>query len=176
MGPFTESMTRLCGEIVAQRRQRQTFVLNLGRQVNAMLSGFAEGRGKMARRAQADRQGFVMALGQEVASLRARFRRSHQDMARRTKAERRGAVRHLKKSVHSWRRELVLDLAGAHRAWFGPPLAERRAPAPARPPAAAIPPRPAPAVKAKEDTHPPAAPARTNKETARPNRKKTGNL
>lgn len=178
MGPFTESMTRLCGEIVAQRRNRQTFVLNLSRGVDAMLSGFAETRRQMARRAQAERQGFIKALGQEVASLRATFRRTHQDMARRAKAERQAAVSHLKMSVHGWRREFVLDLAGAHRAWFGPPPAERRAPAPveARAQAAAAPPPPSPSVKAKEESVRPAAPARVKREAARPSRKKTGNL
>jgi hypothetical protein len=178
MGLFTESMTRLCGEIVAQRRHRQTFVLKLGRGVDAMLSGFAETRRQMARRAQAERQGFIKALAQEVASLRATFRLRREDMARRNKAERQAAVSRLKKSVNGWRREFVLDLAGAHRAWFGLAPAQRRTPASAEPrgQAAVAPPRPAPSVKAKEESVRPAASARVKQEAARPSRKKSGNL
>ncbi len=48
-------------------------------------------------------------------------------MARQTKAERRAAVNHLKKTVGGMRREFALDLAGAHRVWFGPSPAELRA-------------------------------------------------
>jgi hypothetical protein len=48
-------------------------------------------------------------------------------MARQTKAERRAAVNHLKKTVGGMRREFALDLAGAHRVWFGPTLAELQA-------------------------------------------------
>ena len=55
------------------------------------------------------------------------FHRAHKAMARQTKAERRAAVNHLKKTVGGMRREFALDLAGAHRAWFGPSPAERRA-------------------------------------------------
>jgi hypothetical protein len=178
MGPFTESMTRLCGEIVAQRQKRQSFVLNLGREADALLAGLAQTRRQMARRAQAERQGFVKALGKEVASLRATWRRNHRNMARRTRAERRAAVQHLKESVHDWRQELVLNLAGAHRAWFGPAPAEHRAkpPAEARLQAAAAPPGPAAAVKAKTKTGRPAAPAKAPRQTAPPRRKPTGNL
>ena len=48
-------------------------------------------------------------------------------MARQTKAERRAAVNHLKKTVGGMRREFSLDLAGAHRVWFGPSPAELQA-------------------------------------------------
>ena len=40
MGPLTESMTRLCGEIVALRGARLTFVRELGQDVSAMKAGF----------------------------------------------------------------------------------------------------------------------------------------
>jgi hypothetical protein len=175
MGPFTESMTRLCSEIVAQRRTRQTFVLNLGLGVDAMLTRFGEARRQMARRAQAERQGFVKALGQEVATLRATFRRVHKDMARRTKAERRAAVNHLKKTLNGWRREFVLDLAGAHRAWVGPGSAELRAQveAEARAKVAAERPRLAALAKAKEEAVRPPDAAKAKEETGRPTRKKT---
>ena len=40
MGPFTESMTRLCGEIVALRGARLTFVRDLGQNVADMKADF----------------------------------------------------------------------------------------------------------------------------------------
>ena len=132
MGPFTESMTRLCGEIVALRGARLTFVRDLGQDVAAMKADFRRGQFEMARRSKAERQGFVKALGHEVASLMAGFHRAHKAMARQTKAERRAAVNHLKKTVGGMRREFALDLAGAHRVWCGPTPAERRAQAEAQ--------------------------------------------
>ena len=127
MGPFTESMTRLCGEIVTLRGARLTFVRDLGQDVAAMQADFRRAHADMGRRTRAERQGFVKALGHEVASLMAGFHRAHKAMARQTKAERRAAVNHLKKTVGGMRREFALDLAGAHRVWFGPSPAERRA-------------------------------------------------
>jgi hypothetical protein len=127
MGTLTESMTRLCHEIVALRRARLTFVRDLGQGVAAMQADFRRAHADMARRTQAARQGFVKDLSQEVASLRADFRRDHADMARKTKAARRAAVNHLKKTVGGVCREFALDLAGAHRVWCGPTPAERRA-------------------------------------------------
>jgi hypothetical protein len=127
MGPFTESMTRLCGDIVALRGARLTFVRDLGQDVAAMKADFRRAHAEMGRRTKSERQGFVKALGQEVASLMAGFQRAHKAMARQTKAERRAAVNHLKKTVGGMRREFGLDLAGAHRVWFGPTPAERRA-------------------------------------------------
>ena len=124
MGPFTESMTRLCGEIVALRGARLTFVRDLGQDVAAMKADFRRAHAEMGRRTKAERQGFVKALGHEVASLMAGFHRAHKAMARQTKAERRAAVNHLKKTVGGMRREFALDLAGAHRVWFGPTPAE----------------------------------------------------
>ena len=127
MGTLTESMTRLCGEIVALRGARLTFVRDLGQEVAAMKADLRRAHHDMAQRTKAERRGFVKTLGHEVASLRAGFRRAHKEMARKTKAERRAAVNHLKKTVGGLRREFALDLAGAHRAWFGPSPAERRA-------------------------------------------------
>ncbi len=40
MGPLTESMTRLCGEIVTLRGARLTFVRDLGQDVAAMKAEF----------------------------------------------------------------------------------------------------------------------------------------
>jgi len=127
MGPFTESMTRLCGEIVALRGARLTFVRDLGQDVAAMKADFRRAHADMGRRAKAERQGFVKALGHEVASLMAGFHRAHKAIARQSKAERRAAVNHLKKTVGGMRRELALDLAGAHRVWCGFTASEHRA-------------------------------------------------
>jgi hypothetical protein len=127
MGTLTESMTRLCGEIVALRGARLTFVRDLGQDVADLKAGFRRAHNQMAQQGREERRGFVKALGHEVASLRKGFRRAHKDMARQTKAERRAAVHHLKKTVGTLRREFALDLAGAHRIWFGPTPAERRA-------------------------------------------------
>jgi hypothetical protein len=127
MGPLTESMTRLCGEIVALRGARLTFVRDLGQDVATMKAEFHRAHTEMARRTKAERQGFIKTLGHEVATMRAGFRRDHKDMARQTKNERRAAVNRLKKTVGGMRREFALDLAGAHRAWCGPSPAELRA-------------------------------------------------
>jgi len=132
MGPFTESMTRLCGEIVTLRGARLTFVRDLGQDVADMKTDFRRAHADLGRRTKAERQGFVKALGHEVASLLAGFHRAHKAMARQTKAERRAAVNHLKKTVGGMRREFALDLAGAHRVWCGPSPAELQAKAAAQ--------------------------------------------
>ena len=106
---------------------RLTFVRDLGQDVAAMKADFRRAHHDMARRTKAERQGFVKDLGHEVASLMAGFHRAHKAMARQTKAERRAAVNHLKKTVGGMRREFSLDLAGAHRVWFGPSPAELQA-------------------------------------------------
>ena len=85
MGPFTESMTRLCGEIVALRGARLTFVRDLGQDVAAMKADFRRAHADMGRRTKAERQGFVKTLGHEVASLMAGFHQAHKAMARQTR-------------------------------------------------------------------------------------------
>ncbi len=127
MGPLTEDMTRLCGEIVALRGARHTFIKDLTHQVAALTGNFHQARLDMARKSKADRRAFVRHLAQSVATLRNTFQREHADMARKTKAERRASLHHLKANVAGMRREFVEDLQGAHRAWFGPSQAERRA-------------------------------------------------
>jgi colicin import membrane protein len=92
-----------------------------------MKAGFHQAHTEMARQSKAERQDFVEALGHGVANLRAGFRRAHRDMARKTRAERRAATNRLKKTVGARRREFALDLAGAHRIWFGPSPAELKA-------------------------------------------------
>ncbi|MBU4233964.1 MAG: hypothetical protein KJ822_03810 [Proteobacteria bacterium] len=102
MGPITEATTRLVGEIKAGHAERLSFVKDLKREVAAMRQGF--------RRANDERV-------REVAALLAGFRREHKERAR---------------TVMALRHEVAADLAGAHRAWFGPSPAERRAMAAAK--------------------------------------------
>jgi hypothetical protein len=170
---LTESMTRLCGEIVAWRRARLGFVRDLSQKVASMKASFRLAHTEMARRSKAERQDFVLALGHGVASLRAGFRRAHKDMAHKTRAERRAATNRLKKTVSARRREFALDLAGAHRIWFGPSPAELKAKVEAdrRAREAAERQRRAAEARAKEEARPPAAPkAREN--AGRPGKKK----
>jgi len=127
MGSLTESMTRLCGEILAQRGARLTYIEDLGQNVAEMKANLRRGHLDMARQTKAERQDFVKGLDREVASLRASFRRAHKDMARKTKRARLAAVNEIKLCVGGMCREFALDLAGARRAWSGPSPAERRA-------------------------------------------------
>jgi hypothetical protein len=120
MGPLTESMSRLCGEIVTLRGARLTFVRDLGQNVASQMADFHQARIEMARQTKAERLSFVKALADDVADMRAGFRQSHKEMARKSKAERRSSVARLKRNVGNMRRDFALDLAGAHRAWFGP--------------------------------------------------------
>jgi len=174
-------MTRLCGEIVALRGARLTFVRDLGQNVADMKAEFRRSHNDMAQRSRAERRGFVKTLGHDVASLRAGFRKAHQLMARQTKAERRAAVNHLKKTVGGMRREFALDLAGAHRVWFGPTPAERKAQAEAQRRAqaeserareAAERERMAPLAMAGEEAMKQPAASEAKEETGRPGKKK----
>jgi hypothetical protein len=174
-------MTRLCGEIVALRGARLTFVRDLGQDVAAMKADFRRVHAEMGRRTKAERQGFVKTLGHEVASLMAGFHRAHKAMARQTKAERRAAVNHLKKTVGGMRREFALDLAGAHRVWCGPSPAELQAKAAAERRAkaeaehikeAAERDRLAALAMAKEEAVRHQAPHKANEEAGRPGKKK----
>jgi len=171
---LTESMTRLCGEIVASRVARLGFVRDLGQEVASMKAGFRQAHREMARRSKAERQDFVEVLGLGVASLRAEFRRAHQDMARKSRAERQDATDRLKKTVGARRQKFALDLAGAHRIWFGLSPAELKAKAVAEPRAKAEADRQAreaAEARAKEKTRP--FPAREAGEKAgRPGKKK----
>jgi len=66
---------------------------------------------------RAARLSFVKDLKREVAAMRQGFRRQNKERAR---------------TVMAMRQEVAADLAGAHRAWFGPSPAERRAMAAAK--------------------------------------------
>lgn len=127
MGSLTESMTRLCSEIVGLRGARLTFIHDLGQNVAEMKANLRRDHSEMTRRTKAERQIFVKDLGQEVETLLKGFRRAHQGMARKTKAERLAAVKQIKVCVGGMCQEFAQDLAGARRAWSGPSSAERRA-------------------------------------------------
>lgn len=127
MGSLTEGMTRLCGEILARRGARLTYIEDLGQNVAEMKANLRRAHHDMSRQTKAERQDFVKALDREVASLLAGFRRTHQDLSRKTKAARLAAVHEIKLCVGGMCREFALDLAGARRAWSGPSPAERRA-------------------------------------------------
>ncbi|PIU52519.1 MAG: hypothetical protein COS90_11025 [Deltaproteobacteria bacterium CG07_land_8_20_14_0_80_60_11] len=120
-------MTRLAGEIVAFRGGRKHFVKVLGHDVFTMLTKFHHAHAQMAQQTRKERRAFVRTLERDVAGMQAGFRHAHALMARQTRAERRAAVAHLKKTVAGLRLEFVTDIKGAHRAWFGPTPAERRA-------------------------------------------------
>ena len=127
MGSLTESMTRLCREIVGLRGARLTFIHDLGQNVAEMQANLRRDHSEMARRTKAERQIFVKDLGQEVETLLQGFHRAHKSMARKTKAERLAAVKQIKVCVGGMCQEFAQDLAGARRAWSGPSPAERRA-------------------------------------------------
>ena len=109
MGPITEATTRLVGEIKAGHAARLSFVKDLKREVSAMREGFLH--------QNAVRLSFIKSLKGEVATMREGFRRQNKERAR---------------TVMALRHEVAADLAGAHRAWFGPSPAERRAMAAAK--------------------------------------------
>jgi len=95
MGPLTESMTRLAGEIVAFRGERKHFVKVLGHDVFTMLAQFHHAHAQMAHQTRKERRAFVRTLERDVAGMQAGFRLAHALMARKTRAERRAAVAHL---------------------------------------------------------------------------------
>jgi hypothetical protein len=63
---------------------------------------------------------FVGDLKEDVVAMRAHFRKAHRQMAKTTAAEREAFVSDLKERVTRLRSEFAADIAGAHRAWFGP--------------------------------------------------------
>jgi len=73
MGRLTEGMTRLCGEIVALRGARKSFVKDNCHNVAAMRRGFSQARAAMAAKTKKDRQHYVADLKGTVAGLRQEF-------------------------------------------------------------------------------------------------------
>jgi len=68
MGPLTESMTRLCGEIVALRSARKAFVKDLTHDVAAMQANFRRAHKDMARKTRAERRAAVAHLKKTMAA------------------------------------------------------------------------------------------------------------
>lgn len=106
MGVLTNDVTRLCTEISGLRGGRKALINDLMRVTKDRRSA--------------------------VAAMQAGFRRSHTEMARRTRASRRAFISSLeplvtaiRQRVADLRTEFAKDIAGAHRAWFGPTPAGR---------------------------------------------------
>jgi len=70
MGTLTESMTRLCGEIVALRGLRQAFVQDLVRTVAQLKAGFRQAHEQMSRETREGRAKAILDLKMSVAGLR----------------------------------------------------------------------------------------------------------
>jgi len=90
---LTDDMTRLCGEILALRHNRDDLMNHLARESR-------------------DRSQSVAGLCGQFASMRAA-------MAQRTKSERLLFLQNLKTTVAAGQRAVQSDLAGVRRAWAG---------------------------------------------------------
>jgi len=106
MGGLTDGMTRLCGEINAQRAERGALIQELARgaaerkgAVAGMQAGFRDSHAQMAANARADRAAFVSNLEGDVAAMQAGFRQAQDEMARATKADRVAFVSTLETNV-----------------------------------------------------------------------------
>jgi hypothetical protein len=73
MGQLTDDMTRLCGEIVAMRGARHSFVKHLRREVATMKASLRRHHHDMARRSKSDRARNFANLKKTVAGLRQAF-------------------------------------------------------------------------------------------------------
>ncbi len=90
---LTDDMTRLCGEILAVRDNRDDLMNHLAHESR-------------------DRRQSVAGLCAQFASMRAA-------MARRTKSERISFLNNLKRMVAAQRRAMQSDLTGVRRVWAG---------------------------------------------------------
>ena len=68
MGPLTQSMTRLCGEIVSLRGARKAFVKDLSHSTTALLASFHRAHQDMARRTKAERRAAAAHLRKTMAA------------------------------------------------------------------------------------------------------------
>jgi colicin import membrane protein len=73
------------------------------------------------------RQAYIRDLAQNVTGMKAEFRQAHAEMAQKERKFRAASLAELKATVTGMRRAFALDIKGAHRVWFGPSPAERRA-------------------------------------------------
>jgi hypothetical protein len=127
MGRLTEDMARLCGEIVTLRGTRESFVVDLRQDVASMIARFRRTHSEKARMSKEKRLADLSGLRQTVAAMKSGFRRSHANMAWETQRGRLSFVAGLKQTTSDMLHEYALDIGGAHRAWFGPSLAELQA-------------------------------------------------
>ncbi|MFU2207267.1 hypothetical protein [Solidesulfovibrio sp. C21] len=73
MGPLTDGMTQLCGEIVALRGARKSFVKDICHNGAAMRRSFSQAHAEMAAKTKKERRDFVVSLKEKVADLRQGF-------------------------------------------------------------------------------------------------------
>jgi len=73
MGHLTDEMSRLCGEIVALRGARRSFVHDLTKNVGAMQANFRRTHREMSRKAKAERRAALTNLKRTVAGMRQEF-------------------------------------------------------------------------------------------------------
>jgi len=73
MGRLTNDMTRLCGEIVAFRRFRKSFVKDLTHSTAALMAKFHRAHKDMARKTKAERRADVAHLRKTVGAMRHAF-------------------------------------------------------------------------------------------------------
>jgi hypothetical protein len=132
MGILSSDMTRLCREISDLRGARRALLEDLAQgakgikdAVDVMRIGFRNSHNEMAKHTKAERTAVISGLRSTVAVMRVGFHNSHTEMARHAKAERAAFMSGLRGTVAGIRREFSIDLAGARRAWFGPPSTER---------------------------------------------------
>ena len=73
MGRLTDDMTRLCGEIVAFRGFRKSFVKDLTHSTAALMAKFHRAHRDMARKTKAERRADVAHLRKTVGAMRHAF-------------------------------------------------------------------------------------------------------
>jgi hypothetical protein len=73
MGRLTNDMTRLCGEIVAFRGFRKSFVKDLTQSTAALMAKFHRAHKDMARKTKAERRADVAHLRKTVGAMRHAF-------------------------------------------------------------------------------------------------------
>ncbi len=73
MGRLTDDMTRLCGEIVAFRGFRKSFVKDLTHSTAALMANFHRAHKDMARKTKAGRRADVAHLRKTVGAMRHAF-------------------------------------------------------------------------------------------------------
>ena len=73
MGRLTNDMTRLCGEIVAFRGFRKSFVKDLTHSTAALMAKFHRAHKDMARKTKAERRADVAHLRKTVGAMRHAF-------------------------------------------------------------------------------------------------------